>query len=199
MSVTAYLTAYNAVSLVLWSYLLYTARLFHNYSIRLVGKVPHRLLVQTQVFNSGIEIFHSLLGLVATPVATMILQSLARLLIVVGICWKLPQSPGNYHFWAFTGIQLAWGITEVVRYGFYVLKLVGVRVPRWLTWLRYSTFIVLYPLGLVSELTVVYLSLGSASGLYYYFLVFALAMYIPGFLRLYGHMFKQRRKALARR
>jgi hypothetical protein len=40
----------------------------------------------------------------------------------------------------------AWCITEVVRYGYFALKQVGVE-SRALTWLRYSLFIVLYPIG----------------------------------------------------
>lgn len=52
----------------------------------------------------------------------------------------------------------AWSITEVIRYSFYALKEVG-SVPALLTWLRYTTFIVLYPIGVSSELAMVWLAL----------------------------------------
>lgn len=55
-------------------------------------------------------------------------------------------------------LLLAWGITEVIRYPFYAMKELG-EVPFALTWLRYTTFIVLYPLGVSSELAMVWLAL----------------------------------------
>jgi len=46
---------------------------------------------------------------------------------------------------------LAWALTEVPRYAYYALSLAGCGVPTWLTWIRYSTFYVLYPIGAGSE------------------------------------------------
>lgn len=54
--------------------------------------------------------------------------------------------------------MFAWSVTEVIRYSFYALKEVG-SVPAVLTWLRYTTFIVLYPIGVSSELAMVWLAL----------------------------------------
>jgi len=44
----------------------------------------------------------------------------------------------------------AWSFTEVIRYTFYALNLVGLN-PYPLLWLRYTTFYALYPLGAGSE------------------------------------------------
>jgi very-long-chain (3R)-3-hydroxyacyl-CoA dehydratase len=55
-------------------------------------------------------------------------------------------------------LLLAWGITEVIRYPFYTMKELA-EVPYLLSWLRYSTFIVLYPIGVASELAMVWLAL----------------------------------------
>ena len=55
-------------------------------------------------------------------------------------------------------LLIAWGVTEVIRYSFYAFKQVG-EAPAVLTWLRYTTFIVLYPLGVSSELAMVWLAL----------------------------------------
>lgn len=38
---------------------------------------------------------------------------------------------------AFFGCMFAWGITECIRYGFFVLQLGGLSVPGWWQWLRY--------------------------------------------------------------
>ena len=45
---------------------------------------------------------------------------------------------------------LAWSFTEVIRYAFYALSLVGAP-PYALLWLRYTTFYALYPVGAGSE------------------------------------------------
>jgi len=57
---------------------------------------------------------------------------------------------------------IAWGVTEVVRYLFYFFKLVSPKrgPPKVLVWLRYSLFLVLYPLGVASELALAYASIG---------------------------------------
>lgn len=44
----------------------------------------------------------------------------------------------------------AWSLTEVIRYSFYALSLLSISAPI-LNYLRYTTFIPLYPLGASSE------------------------------------------------
>ena len=44
----------------------------------------------------------------------------------------------------------SWSITEAIRYAFYTFSLLGIE-PYLLTYLRYTTFYVLYPLGAGSE------------------------------------------------
>merc|ERR1719253_1783710 len=52
---------------------------------------------------------------------------------------------------------LAWSVTEVVRYLYYGLNILGLDIAP-LTWLRYSTFLLLYPIGVSGELGCFYLS-----------------------------------------
>lgn len=59
---------------------------------------------------------------------------------------------------AYSTMVFAWSLTEVVRYLFYALSLLNVSAP-FLNWLRYSTFIPLYPLGAGSEAYISYLTL----------------------------------------
>jgi very-long-chain (3R)-3-hydroxyacyl-CoA dehydratase len=49
-------------------------------------------------------------------------------------------------------------LSEIVRYPWYALGSAGINL-RWLTWLRYSLFIPLYPIGVACELTAIYLAL----------------------------------------
>ena len=46
---------------------------------------------------------------------------------------------------------LAWSITEVVRYPYYIFPLLDRNPPKFWTWMRYSFFYVLYPVGAMSE------------------------------------------------
>jgi hypothetical protein len=77
---------------------------------------------------------------------------------------------------------VAWGITEVCRYPFYIVSLSGGE-SKLLQWLRYNTFFVLYPLGAGSEAFCIYRALTEAkieSVPYYWVLVAILATYPPG-------------------
>lgn len=212
-----YLILYNAVSAALWAYVLVSAGLdtrgyFTEDQSTLYGKPaalavmealltpnpPHHFLLALQLSNAILETVHTVLRIVPLPLTTVVLQFAARLFITHGISLNLPFAPGNFHP-AYIGLTTSWAITEVVRYGYYTSKLVHGHVPHWFTWLRYSLFVVLYPVGLVCEATVVYVSLVAASGSYKNFLMFGLAMYIPGFLTLYSYMWRQRSKVLGTR
>ena len=211
-----YLVLYNSVSAALWTYVLgcvfrdargyWTSNQQSLYGkpmplavmeALLLHTPPHHFLVLLQFFNAVFETGHTVLGLVPSPLTTVLLQFASRLLITHGITLNLPYAPGNFHP-AYMGLTFSWAATEVTRYSYYVVKLVNGTAPRWFTWLRYSLFIVLYPMGLVCEATVVYLSLMVAVGNYYWFLIFGLAMYVPGFLVLYSYMWRQRRKTLGK-
>ncbi|KAI5959955.1 uncharacterized protein KGF55_005187 [Candida pseudojiufengensis] len=198
----SYLLAYNGISTLLWSYILYNNIIDLSngfFSYKLNEGIPHKFIIITQLINSSFEIFHSVVRLVPSPLATLFLQSFARLIIMIGICFVIPESPANFNLYIFSGLIFAWSITEIIRYGFYFLKLWQKNVPFALVWLRYSAFFVLYPLGLICESITVYDSysvIEKRLPLYSKFLKFALPLYLPGFLYLYNYMIKQRRKVL---
>lgn len=50
---------------------------------------------------------------------------------------------------------------QVVRYPWYAVGLAG-GSPAWLTWARYSAFLILYPIGVVSEMWLLYAGLPAA-------------------------------------
>jgi hypothetical protein len=105
----------------------------------------------------------------------------------------------------------AWALSEVIRYGFFALKELGT-VPYFATWARYSGFLVLYPLGVSSELTMAWFALPAIAkqGLgsvrmpnaanfafdYHTACVLTMLSYLPGLPHLYGYMLKQRKKVL---
>lgn len=79
---------------------------------------------------------------------------------------------------------LAWSAADAIRYLYFATKLVGGHQYSNLTWLRYSAFYILYPVGIASEVGVVYNTVSEARKLGYYShawaYIAAALLYIPG-------------------
>jgi len=126
------------------------------------------------------------------------MQIASRILLVWVIADQFPFTVSTSP--AYSTMLLAWSITEVVRYTYFVFMLTG-RVPdilQWLRWVnkseghfqdalliggRYNTFYILYPLGIGSEMWLVYKSItpaGRRNPLFEYILWAILAIYVPG-------------------
>ena len=136
-------------------------------------------------------------GIVRAPFLTTLMQVASRFLLVHLIASPIAYPPSTRHSPAYSTMLLAWSVTEVIRYSYFVFSLSGVGVPKLWTWLRYNTFLVLYPLGISSECWLVYRAIPLASqrneGLGYA-LWAILAIYVPGSYILFSHMLTQRRK-----
>ncbi|KFA68833.1 hypothetical protein S40285_01150, partial [Stachybotrys chlorohalonatus IBT 40285] len=192
---TAYLVLYNFASAVAWSVVL--GRAVSVCAVRGPQFVPFAVGEWTRWTQTmaGMEVLHSLLGVVRAPLLTTIMQVASRFILVWGIVYPfshLAQSP------FYTSMLVAWSITEVIRYSYFALTLSGFQ-PRFLTWLRYNTFFVLYPLGISSECALLWLATepaGQRSELAKWVLYTVLLVYIPGSYTLYTYMMSQRRKVL---
>ena len=107
------------------------------------------------------------------------MQVASRLLLVwpvIDVFPALATSP------AYSSMLVAWSVTEVVRYSYFVLNLSGYQ-PALVTWLRYNTFYVLYPTGISSECYLIYKAIEPARELrleYAWALQVILLIYIPG-------------------
>jgi very-long-chain (3R)-3-hydroxyacyl-CoA dehydratase len=135
---------------------------------------------------------------VRAPVFTTIMQVSSRLLLVWGIVHPFPHVALSTFY---TSMLLAWSLTEVIRYSFFALSLsVGSDAFPPLTWLRYNTFFVLYPVGITSECMLVYKAMEPATQAYgdlaFYALATILAVYVPGSYILFTYMMKQRTKVM---
>ncbi|SCW00741.1 LAFE_0C10924g1_1 [Lachancea fermentati] len=194
------LALYNLVSALLWGYLLYNVL------------VVYPKVGQPQFFEEWkdsvtfiqcgaiIEVLNSILGIVRAPVVTTAAQVASRLLVVIGIFQYLPES-ANCHNVVFLTLLLAWTSTEVVRYLFYFFNLsLASGAPKFVVLLRYNLFWVLYPLGVASELLIIYSALPYAEEKYSIYFKWALIgsmfTYIPGFPVLFMHMVGQRKKVM---
>lgn len=195
-----WLIAYNSISASLWGVVLVnTIFLFAFLGQPYVFDKTNKLLTVVQC-GAIVEIINAITGVVKSPMLTTTTQVFLRLLIVLGIVQVLPESPANFH-WAYITLLLAWSITEVIRYSYYAAHLAeSTSMPYWLTWLRYSAFYALYPMGVASEMTMIYKSLGEAEkvvgGWYSKLLFCILFTYPPGLYTLYTYMMRQRRKVL---
>nr|GMC62378.1 very-long-chain (3R)-3-hydroxyacyl-CoA dehydratase PASTICCINO 2 [Ipomoea batatas] len=96
-------------------------------------------------------------------------------------------------------------VLEIIRYSFFGTKEAFGRGPSGLLWLRYSSFILLYPTGITSEVGLIYKALPYLKQLESYYLdSFTAVMFkvsdfvlsIAGSPHMYGYMLGQRKKAL---
>lgn len=149
-----------------------------------------------------LEVLHAATGWVRTPVFTTFIQVASRVFVLFFINY-IPMQESILAVDMMYGIgvgmvSVAWGITEVVRYSFYFLGMLNKEVAA-LTWMRYSFFLVLYPLGVTGEFFVMATQLRIDDwGLSLINLVLYAVMlsYIPFFPQLFGYMLKQRKKKL---
>lgn len=146
--VKLYLFAYNAVQVLGWSYMLY--QLINFYIIKSPEVSNHDNLwsyIKWTVIifqNAAVfEIVNAALGFVKSNVILTTFQVLSRVMVVVGVVMATPDgkvSPG------LPLALLAWSVTEIIRYGYYALNIINA-VPHFVIYLRYTTFIALYPIG----------------------------------------------------
>jgi very-long-chain (3R)-3-hydroxyacyl-CoA dehydratase len=138
------------------------------------------------------------LGIVRAPVLTTVMQIASRYLLVhlIAAPWAFPSTTRTSP--AYTSMLLAWSVTEVIRYSYFVFLLSGTGVPKLWTWLRYNTFLVLYPLGVSSECWLVWKASAPAGHQYGTWakgtLWAILGVYVPGIYVLFTHMLAQRKR-----
>lgn len=219
----AYMFLYNATLCVGWAYVLYLtvkADADRKDKQRMWQEVELPLkVVQTAAV---MEVLHSMVGLVRSPVSITAIQVASRLWILWGVVNLAPgptttgtvnlleYGVGRLQLSLFT-LLTAWSLSEIIRYSFFASKELGLRLYP-LLWLRYTAFIVLYPLGVSSELSMVWLALPTIIrerllylelpnplnfGVNYAVLCcLSVLSYLPGFPKMYLYMLSQRRKQL---
>lgn len=205
-----YLILYNGGQTLGWSYILFLLISYYTIDKTTNATLWEYLGVPLLIFQNGavLEIIHAAIGIVRSNVLITTFQVLSRVMVVCGVLLATPTaiySPG------LPLALLAWSITEIIRYGFYVLNIVK-HVPQFVTFLRYTTFIILYPIGVTGELLCFYwaqsyakentvwtLAMPNAANFtfnYFYFLWIIMLAYIPLFPMMYMHMVSQRKKVL---
>ncbi|XP_048335685.1 very-long-chain (3R)-3-hydroxyacyl-CoA dehydratase PASTICCINO 2 isoform X5 [Ziziphus jujuba] len=111
-------------------------------------------------------------------------------------------------------LVFSWSITEVVRYSFFGTKEALGFAPSWLLWLRYSTFFLLHPIGVTSEIGLIYIALPDIkesekysikmpnkwnfSFYFFYAAIFTIGIFSIGSFFMFQHLCRQRNKALSK-
>ncbi|KAG2568396.1 hypothetical protein PVAP13_7NG316248 [Panicum virgatum] len=196
-----YLAVYNWIVFAGWAQVLYYAILaLWSSGHEAVYSAVERPLQFAQT-AAIMEILHGLVGLVRSPVSATLPQ----------IGSSFPET--RFHILV-TTLVISWSITEIIRYSFFGMKEALGFTPSWLLWLRYSTFMVLYPTGISSEVGLIWIALPyiktsekycfrlpnrwNFSYDYYFTSILALMIYIPGSPHMFTYMLSQRKKALSK-
>ncbi|KAF7278970.1 hypothetical protein GWI33_007779 [Rhynchophorus ferrugineus] len=205
-----YLIAYNFLQTLGWTLIFIKLLLYYtqsgNDSLYDVVKYPLFIFQNAAV----LEVFHAIARIVSSNPVMTAFQVASRVVLVCGVLLLSETSR--------LGIGLpmalfAWSITEIIRYSNYTFQLVN-SVPYPLKYLRYTTFIVLYPIGVTGELLCLWWAqkeIGENNQYsidmpnkynfifnYQHLLWFIMVLYIPQFPQLFLYMCNQRKKALSK-
>ncbi|CAK0810306.1 unnamed protein product, partial [Prorocentrum cordatum] len=140
----AYLLAYNGACCAGWAYCTLRAA-----SLVASGAEPGRVWEACgqvlTVFQTLMvaEIVHSIIGLVPSPVMTVVIQVGSRIFVLWGHTAMVPECQQH---WSSSMMMILWGIAEVARYLFYFTNILGT---------------VLYPTGISGEIMQVLIAMGA--------------------------------------
>ena len=213
--IKAYLLVYNLSQVLGWFYLNYIALPYYT-SILESGSSSSGMYQDTKdilrllLLIPYLEVFHAVTGLVKSSPVPTFFQVTMRAFVFMAICEHYETVQPSIQF---STMVLVWNMSEIIRYAYYATNLIGIPLNV-LTWLRYTLFIILYPIGAGSELLCMYVALPdikrddtrniampnkfNVTFNFYYLVIILMVLYFPGFPQMYCHMLRQRRKVLGR-
>ena len=197
----AYLILYNLVCAVGWGMVLYQTvmSVLQGKTAAQTWEVVGQTLLFVQSL-AALEVVHSAIKLVKSPVATTFIQVLSRYVVLWCYTYLFTQAQTHWSLFLMVG---SWSLVEVPRYLFYATNLVTKNVPFPLFWLRYTLFAILYPTGISGELLQIFqcLPVMHTKGLFaaWYATLFVVSLYFPGSPIMFFHMVAQRKKVFKAR
>jgi len=146
-------------------------------------------MVKAVFLTQFLEVLHPLVGLTRGGLLEAVLQICGRATIFFCLIEsEARMQPKPVVFW----LLLVWSAVEVFRYPYYLARLCGASAPL-LTWLRYTVWMPLYPLGFLLEGVVILRSIPYTEETGAFSLALPnrlnLAFHFPSFLRLYLLLF----------
>ncbi|KAI4368820.1 hypothetical protein MLD38_017335 [Melastoma candidum] len=206
---TLYIVAYNSLQSFGWSLCLIRISISFLSTGSVSGAYASagQLVCLLQVV-AFLEVVHGALGIVPSGVSFPLMQWGGRSHFLLAIVRQIPEVqelPSVFITF------VAWCCSDVIRYAQYTLNRLKI-CPPWVTYIRYTAFIVLYPLGIApGEMWLMFQALPHIketnlyedlfSGLpfsYHEFVSGLLLLYPFLWLKLYLHLFKQRRLKLGK-
>ncbi|PGH13647.1 hypothetical protein AJ79_03495 [Helicocarpus griseus UAMH5409] len=182
-AIRLYLLTYNTTAALFWLHILLTtlSTLLSSSSSPNISSVYTSLEPWTRCAQTlaVAEILHAATGIIHSPIFTTFTQVFARSVQVWAINYAFPAVTASSR--PYPAMLLAWATADVVRYCYFAVMLAGWSIPGVLKWLRYSLFIVLYPVGIGGEWWLMYkattvTSNWAVAGIFYFFL----CLYVPG-------------------
>ncbi|WFD36017.1 very-long-chain (3R)-3-hydroxyacyl-CoA dehydratase [Malassezia cuniculi] len=149
-----------------------------------------------------LEVVHALIGWVAANPVIVAIQVFSRLAVLWAVVEKYTAAAHSPYY---ALLIFAWSFSEIARYPFYVNQLMD--SPSYMAlWGRYTWFIVLYPIGVLSEIKLILLTLPfngqwpwvDSTGWTNrdWFFLCLIPLYVPGLFILYTRLLAQRSKVL---
>jgi len=122
------------------------------------------LQIATAVLQGAavMETIHAILGIVPGPAMPNFLQWAGRTNMILSVIRNVPPLQTSIPV---AILLFAWTLSEVIRYPWYISHVLKFS-PYWLTWLRYTAFIPLYPIGITCEVMTMYRALPVFQKLY---------------------------------
>ena len=148
----AYLACYNGLQLAMWVNILALLLYYNQKAAYLVPLI--RTLCTSSHFLMSLEPVHSFLKIANTSPIPSLIQVSARNVFIWGYLELKADTEYAY------ALLLAWSLAEIIRYTYYFSGTIGT-IPYLFTWLRYSSFIVLYVTGVFVEILVCYEAVNS--------------------------------------
>lgn len=208
-----YLVAFNGLSGALWA-AVFVAVIHELAAVFLTGLSSaafyptHRGTVMVAQGLAFMEVLHSAAGVVSSPTTTVLIQVGSRFLVLYGVVEQVPELQEHVVFLLFL---FAWSLAEVPHYLYYTLTMMD-RATYFLLFMRYSLFLVLYPMGISAELFCIYSGIHffkltkqwsiympnrvNFELIFYQILQAVIVLYMVGSPYMYCHMWRQRQKYL---
>jgi very-long-chain (3R)-3-hydroxyacyl-CoA dehydratase len=189
-----WLILFNGVTLVAWLVFLAVAAK-EDFRLGMGAAIALAVAQGLAVF----EVMNTVLRIAGSNFLLTGMQVASRLLVMSLLVMMASDCPcDGSEKYGYPLILLAWTLTEVVRALNYLSDLLNLGL-KMVAWLRYSMFIVLYPLGVTGEFLIMYgfwKWRGEQIDLIALTLAGIALSYVIFFPKLYGHMLAQRKKKL---
>ena len=197
-----YVTTYNLAQWANWSRIMYSlvqSQFSMSNNLDLSSSITHMVILSQSL--CFLETLHCALNLTKGSAVTSFSQFIGRNAVLFGFVVPLQQTNVAVFY-----MYLAWAISEVIRYPFYAFSTLKMDFFP-IVYLRYTTFIVLYPIGVMSELSVLYQAFPIATadprywmfGGYIKFIMLPYMIYAYGvaFPQIFRYLLKTRKQALS--